>query len=293
LLHVGCDFLNDYGVHPLYPFDNRWFYGDSIFIIEPLWLALSLPLPALFGWHRSTRVLTRVLALGLVVLCAFVLPAARVVVVSGVMLAAGIAQWQLGARAWPVLGASLGLIGLFALGSQLTESQVRKALQRAAPDEHILDLASSPVPADPTCHRVLAVSLGADGTYRVRIARSQLFGSASACRLLPSHPTAPLTAADVASTANVRFEAVFAAPANELRALVRQHCDAAALMRFIRVPFWLDRANGTVLGDLRYDRAPVLEFAERELSGSCPGLRALSGWVPPRTDLLEHPPAQR
>jgi inner membrane protein len=292
LLHVGCDFLNDYGVHPLYPFDNRWFYGDSIFIIEPLWLALSLPLPALFGWHRSTRVLTRVLALGLVALCAFLLPAARVLVVGVVMLAAGFAQWQLGARAWPALAASLGLIGLFTLGSQLAESQVRVALQRAAPDERILDLASSPVPADPTCHRVLAVSLGADGTYRVRLVRSQLFGPASACRLLPSHPTAPLTAADVASTANVRFEAVFAAPANELRELVREHCDAAALMRFIRVPFWLDRADGTVLGDLRYDRAPALEFAERELSGNCPGLGALSDWVPPRTDLLEHPATQ-
>ena len=40
LLHLGMDALNTYGVHPFWPFDNRWFYGDSLFIAEPLfWLA--------------------------------------------------------------------------------------------------------------------------------------------------------------------------------------------------------------------------------------------------------------
>ncbi|RYZ85118.1 MAG: metal-dependent hydrolase, partial [Proteobacteria bacterium] len=40
-LHLFADFWNDYGVHPLTPFSNQWFYGDSIFIVEPyLWMAL-------------------------------------------------------------------------------------------------------------------------------------------------------------------------------------------------------------------------------------------------------------
>ena len=34
-LHMGMDFLNSYGLHPFYPFDNRWLFGDMVFIVEP------------------------------------------------------------------------------------------------------------------------------------------------------------------------------------------------------------------------------------------------------------------
>src|SRR4051794_18865505 len=42
LLHVGMDLLNNYGVRLLMPFDARWFYGDTIFIVDPwMWLMLG------------------------------------------------------------------------------------------------------------------------------------------------------------------------------------------------------------------------------------------------------------
>jgi inner membrane protein len=41
--HVFLDYLNNYGVRLLTPFDWRWFYGDAVFIIDPwLWLVLGL-----------------------------------------------------------------------------------------------------------------------------------------------------------------------------------------------------------------------------------------------------------
>jgi inner membrane protein len=41
-LHVFLDYLNNYGIRLLAPFDWRWFYGDAVFIIDPwLWLALG------------------------------------------------------------------------------------------------------------------------------------------------------------------------------------------------------------------------------------------------------------
>src|SRR5690606_11086093 len=41
LLHIAADWLNSYGVHPLTPFLNRWYYGDFVFIVEPLlWFTL-------------------------------------------------------------------------------------------------------------------------------------------------------------------------------------------------------------------------------------------------------------
>jgi inner membrane protein len=40
--HVALDFLNNYGVRLLAPFDWRWFYGDALFIADPwLWLVLG------------------------------------------------------------------------------------------------------------------------------------------------------------------------------------------------------------------------------------------------------------
>ena len=43
LSHPALDWLNSYGVRLLHPFSDRWFYGDSIFIIDPwIWIALGL-----------------------------------------------------------------------------------------------------------------------------------------------------------------------------------------------------------------------------------------------------------
>jgi inner membrane protein len=40
--HVFLDFLNNYGVRLLSPFDWRWFYGDAAFIADVwMWLALG------------------------------------------------------------------------------------------------------------------------------------------------------------------------------------------------------------------------------------------------------------
>lgn len=43
LTHPALDWLNTYGVRFLYPFDRRWFYGDTLFIVDPwLWLVLGV-----------------------------------------------------------------------------------------------------------------------------------------------------------------------------------------------------------------------------------------------------------
>ncbi|HET9358616.1 MAG TPA: metal-dependent hydrolase, partial [Vicinamibacterales bacterium] len=40
--HVFLDYLNTYGVRLLTPLDWRWFYGDAVFIIDPvLWVVLG------------------------------------------------------------------------------------------------------------------------------------------------------------------------------------------------------------------------------------------------------------
>jgi len=53
LTHPTLDWLNNYGVRWLMPFDGRWFYGDALFIIDPwIWLLLG---GVLFVTHSNDR----------------------------------------------------------------------------------------------------------------------------------------------------------------------------------------------------------------------------------------------
>jgi inner membrane protein len=56
--HVLLDYLNNYGVRLLAPFDWRWFYGDALFIVDP-WLWLSLGAGAWLSWRRRTPTAAR------------------------------------------------------------------------------------------------------------------------------------------------------------------------------------------------------------------------------------------
>jgi inner membrane protein len=52
LSHILLDFTNNYGVRPFWPFSERWYSWDIVFIFEPVMfgiLLLGLAVPALFG----------------------------------------------------------------------------------------------------------------------------------------------------------------------------------------------------------------------------------------------------
>jgi inner membrane protein len=52
LSHILLDFTNNYGVRPFWPFSERWYSWDIVFIIEPILLValfLGLVLPGLFS----------------------------------------------------------------------------------------------------------------------------------------------------------------------------------------------------------------------------------------------------
>jgi inner membrane protein len=51
LVHILLDFTNNYGVRPLWPFSEKWYSWDIVFIVEPVILAFlfaGLVLPSLF-----------------------------------------------------------------------------------------------------------------------------------------------------------------------------------------------------------------------------------------------------
>jgi inner membrane protein len=69
LTHPALDWLNTYGIRLLMPFSERWFYGDSLFIIDPwIWLILAAPLVGLYARRRRGTFLWSVLGIGAAVL---------------------------------------------------------------------------------------------------------------------------------------------------------------------------------------------------------------------------------
>jgi inner membrane protein len=52
LSHILLDYTNNYGVRPFWPFSERWYSGDIVFIVDPILLViltLGLIVPALFS----------------------------------------------------------------------------------------------------------------------------------------------------------------------------------------------------------------------------------------------------
>jgi inner membrane protein len=52
LTHPTLDWMNSYGMRWLMPFNGRWFYGDSLFIVDP-WLLLVLGLGVFLSRRRE------------------------------------------------------------------------------------------------------------------------------------------------------------------------------------------------------------------------------------------------
>jgi len=57
LSHILLDYTNNYGVRPFWPFSERWYSWDIVFIVEPAILILltaGLVFPALSRWMRKS-----------------------------------------------------------------------------------------------------------------------------------------------------------------------------------------------------------------------------------------------
>jgi len=291
-LHIGMDLSNNYGVHPFWPLYDGWFYGDSIFIIEPWFWLLTVPPLFLAAERWAARI-----ALGVVPLLGIVLAWVTSLAGLGTALAltlgaaiSAFAAYSLPprTRAIVALAASLVVVAVFSTGSRLAAAKVRSA--EAGLRVPAFDFVTTPAPANPLCWNVISIGEH-EGTYELRVATVSVapgLVSAAACGVEPTGKTAGLRRSDLPDARGVAWEGVWHAPLAELRTLARERCDVAAFLRYARVPFWLERPAGELLiGDLRYDRAPEAEFAEVELPGkiaACP--KWLPPWTPPRSDVL-------
>jgi len=160
LSHFFLDWLNTYGIRLLMPFDDRWFYGDTLFIIDPwFWLlagagvvlARSARPAALVGWS-----LLGVLS-SLVILASDQVPAGvRVLWLAGIAVIV-VLRWRGRSRAFTTRVARVGLATLVlyvgvAWGlARMVESRWAEAFPAA------MEIQASPSPARPHVHRLVVM----------------------------------------------------------------------------------------------------------------------------------------
>jgi inner membrane protein len=293
LLHMSMDFGNNYGVHPFWPLSNRWFYGDSIFIVEPLWWAITIPLLARTLRRRWLKLTLLVLLWAVLVVCWFVpfVSTTTRFTLLGLTALSGLVAWRAPERRRIQLGlaASLAVPLVFAIASTRAQASLRAATQASFPALTIVDVATTPSPGNPACWEGLVAGEQA-GVFRVLRATVALGPvAANACGAgADVEPTAPVTVLTRADRGGVRWLNEYSEDVATLRRLRRDDCRFRALLQFARLPYAASARQ--IAGDLRYDRRPDLDFSDVPLPrplapGGCP--RLLPGWTEPRADLFQ------
>lgn len=290
--HLWLDFTNNYGIHPFWPISSAWTAGDTVFIVEPLFLVATIPMAMLATRGRRARVAWGVALAGAVALPWLAIPFAyatwQVALGVSIVAAAALAATILAReplRPLVALGASLLILAAHALSGTRAEASVREALARERPDEEVVDVARMPLPGAVVCWEAVVTSLARDGErYAVRVVRASAWPAlvpVGACTVRPRDvTTAPLELAARALDPAVHLESELVLERGALR-VIADRCDGGAFLRFARVPFVVSDGDRIVLGDLRYDRERALGFAEMEIPREPPAEAACPRFVPP------------
>jgi inner membrane protein len=292
LSHLALDWTNSYGVHPFWPVDDRWRYGDAVFIVEPWLWVVSVPALVAASTSRVARVLLSLVllaGLGLAWRVDLVSAGAAVALTAGAAASVGLARvLRADARAVVAIAGWMAVTMVMAAGAARARATVVRATRELDPSVDLLDVVVSPLPANAVCMSVITVERSGP-TYRVATARVSSVPSAVAAAQCGQRATVggSLGGSARRSTPAVQWGGEWAGPSQDLEALVRESCPALAAMRFIRVPIWSTLDDSTVLlGDVRYGGGGS-GFADVRVprrSATCPG--AVPPWTPPRADLL-------
>lgn len=284
LSHVLLDWTNSYGVHPFYPLDNQWYYGDTFFIVEPaLWVALGLPLAFnLRGWPRLALMSLALLLPVLTAVVGLVPWSSLAGLAAGGLLLGWLLRHQTRVvRAVVALTVVVSLAVLMAGLSKIVRARVLADLAVAS----VHDVVLTPNPSSPSCWAVIGVSSDPRaGTFTLqRGSYSLLPGWRS-----PAQCALARTMIDAAGGVRVNAHLIWSDEITErletLGALQAQDCRAAAWLRFGRAPV----VDGGRLFDLRFSNRLGANFTSlplRQAPPSCPAF--VPPWDPPRADVLD------
>lgn len=291
-VHLLMDASNSYGVHPLHPFDSRWYYGDAVFILEPwLWL---LPGIAVAGNARTRP--ARIAIAGLLVVLPLGL--ARLGIVGGgALVALAVAATGLGwgarrlsprARAAAALGASAVFIALLFGLSRRARAETTALLGPEVRGE-IVDVVLNPNPASPLCWALIGIEkdepAGEFALHRGTLSLLHAWQPPADCA---SHRLAAVSEARTSGGGRLAWSARIRQPLAPLRDRARRDCWVRAWLQFGRAPYFRDGE----IADARFDDGRGDNFTAMELRPEGKAARCpphVTSWGMPRADLLGGP----
>ena len=177
--HTFMDFTNVYGVHPLLPFSNRWFYGDLAFVVDPwIWLILG----STVVWLTTTDAARTFLWLVIGVIAALVMGLAlrhpyepqtlTVPTAARVIWFAGLAVVVAGTLfRWGRTGERLARYSLF--GMWMAHQSAMKEAQNSLKVGGVTSMAVWPAPANPLLWQAAAQTSDAVYTRNIDLSSRQ------------------------------------------------------------------------------------------------------------------------
>lgn len=290
VLHLLFDSLNQYGVHPFWPFYNGWFYADMLFIVEPwVWVTL-LPLLFFSSGNRFFR--------------AFIFS----IFIAGLALIwfSGFIPWGLAAviTTWSgfifilfmyfgnhtriaICISALFLICLvFGLESRWLKNEIKTRFEKEEVGVEVKDVILSPFPSNPLCwHLVTVETLPTRLNYKLRrgivALFSNLYTPEQCLHLISAKEVVTKTNSNVVWTTEMKLSR------QELQKLYKKSCYVAAQLKFVRAPFWYQKNGKLYFADLRFETGGRGNFSSFEIPSDtteCP--RFVPPWIEPRLDLL-------
>jgi len=289
LLHLSMDFLNSYGVHPFHPFNSSWYFGDMVFIVEPVfWVAFGVPL-ALSIHNRARWVLVAGLfgALAWFTMHGYLNWGSfgALVALGGALAVLRMMHMHSRRALALALGICVAFVGVQGLASGIGRGDVERQLAALDPSAQVMDVAMTAFPAQPLCWSFASVEANEDAaTYRLRRGVVSL-----APDWLPVAGCPPALqargggeAASPQAPDGVALQSKWEGSLATLRDLAAHNCELNAWLRFARIP----QVDMRVASDQRFSATPRGNFTTLEIKTrpSCEG--AIPQWAMPRADLL-------
>lgn len=286
LLHLGMDFMNNYGVHPFYPFSGTWYFGDMVYIIEPVfWVAFGVPLAMAAPSRRMRIVLLCVLPVVLlyVTMHGYLGWASfdALMALGGAVAVLRFMHMHSRRALLLALGVALAFVGVQASASYKARQAVTAALVLQDPQARVLDVALTAFPSQPFCWSF--TSIESDGkTYQLRRGHLSLAPSLLPPRECPAALTADASEEMAGTVPGVLVSGSWQGDVAALRARAAADCQLAAWLRFARMP----AVDADQASDLRFATTPRGNFTTLLLAAKpeCPF--GVPGWGMPRADLL-------
>jgi inner membrane protein len=288
-LHLLMDYLNSYGIHPFHPLDARWFYGDMVFIVEPLfWIVFGIPLIMTIR-RNSMKILFCTILIGALLFFALreFLPWTSFGALLLLALVVGALQVRADDRSNTAFAVSaaiaIAFVGIQGFASHQARQSVRMTLNGQDPRSVFLDASMTSFPSNPLCWNFVSVERkDAEGVYKLRRGIVSLAPALMPVTECPARFANP--GMKNPADPRIAFYAEEAGSLNLLRELSKSNCHFNAWMRFARAPMVSDDHAS----DVRFSSSPRGNFTtiyfDQFKGRACP--RFIPEWDMPRLDLV-------